>query len=122
MLSVYNDLGMAESLKYFIPQFVSKKRYDKVKSILFYALFSQIITSLVIASFFFFGAEYIAIHYFKTLAAKEALQVFAFFFIGINIFQTINSFFVAVQDTLYQKFSDLIRMLFIMISVLFIFF
>jgi hypothetical protein len=54
MISVYNDLGMTESLKHFIPQFVTEKRYDKVKSILFYALFAQITTSLLIASFFFF--------------------------------------------------------------------
>jgi len=45
---------MTESLKHFIPQFVTEKRYDKVKSILFYAFFSQIITSLFIAAFFFF--------------------------------------------------------------------
>jgi hypothetical protein len=45
---------MTESLKHFIPQFVTKKRYDKVKSILFYAFVSQIITSLFIAAFFFF--------------------------------------------------------------------
>jgi hypothetical protein len=40
---------MTESLKHFIPDFVAKKRYDKVKSILFYALFAQIFTSLIIA-------------------------------------------------------------------------
>jgi len=122
MLSAYNDLWMTESLKHFIPEFVTKKRYDKVKSILFYALFMQILTSLIIASFFFFGTDFIAEHYFKTDAAKDTLKIFAFFFIGTNIFQTINQFFLAVQNTFYLKLSDFIRTFFVMFSVLFIFF
>jgi Na+-driven multidrug efflux pump len=49
MISAYNDLGVTESMKHFIPQFVTEKRYDKVKAILFLALGLQIITSLLIA-------------------------------------------------------------------------
>jgi Na+-driven multidrug efflux pump len=72
---------MTESLNHFVPQFVTEKRYDKVKSILFYALFIQIITSIFIASFFYFGSEFIANTYFKSEAATEALKVFSLFFI-----------------------------------------
>ncbi len=122
MLSAYNDLWMTESLKHFIPEFVTKKRYDKVKSILFYALFVQILTSLIIASFFYFWADIIANNYFKTIEAKETLKVFAFFFIWINILTTINQFFMAVQDTFSNKISELIRIFFVMIFILFIFF
>ncbi len=121
LISTYNDLWMTESLKHFIPQYVAKKNYDKVKSILFYALFTQIITSILIASIFYFWADFIANNYFKTQTAKETLKIFAFFFIGINIFQTINNFFLAVQDTLYFKITEFLRMAFIMLSVLFIF-
>jgi len=121
-LSAYNDIWMTESLKHFIPQFVTEKRYDKVKSILFYAFFSQIFTSLIIACFFFFWADFIANNYFKNDAAKDVLKVFAFFFIWINIFQTISNFFMAVQNTFYVKIIDFIRMSFVMFSVLFVFF
>jgi O-antigen/teichoic acid export membrane protein len=54
MISAYNDLGMTESLKHYIPQFVTKKRYDKVKTLLFFALFIQITSSLIIAAIFYF--------------------------------------------------------------------
>jgi hypothetical protein len=54
MISAYNDLGMTESLKHYIPQFVSEKRYDKVKTLLFFAIFIQIISSLIIAAIFYF--------------------------------------------------------------------
>lgn len=121
IISAYNDLWMTESLNHFIPQFVTEKRYDKVKSILFYALFIQIITSVFIASFFYFWADFIANNYFKTAAAVETLKIFAFFFIWLNIFQTISQFFMAIQDTFTNKIAELFRMLFVLFSVLFIF-
>lgn len=122
LLSTYNDLGFTESLKYFVPKFITEKRNDKVKSVIFYALFAQIITSLFIALFFFFGADFIANNYFKSQQAKELLKIFAFFFIWINIFQTINNFFIAVQDTFSHKITEFFRMIFILFSVLFVFF
>lgn len=121
MISAYNDLGMAESLQYFLPKFISEKRYDKVKTLLFFAFFIQIITSLIVLVIFYFWSTFIAENYFKTIAAKETLQVFAFFFLWINIFQTLSQFFLAVQDTLAHKWSEFLRMCFIMWSVIFIF-
>lgn len=122
LLSTYNDLWFTESLKYFIPKFDTEKNNSKIKSVIFYALFVQIITSLFIALFFFFWADFIANNYFKSSEAKELLKVFAFFFIWINIFQTINNFFIAVQDTFSHKITEFFRMIFILFSVLFVFF
>jgi len=102
LLYTFNDLWMTESLNYFVPKFITKKRYDKVKSILFYAFFMQIATSIIIAFSFYFWADYIANNYFKTDTAKETLKVFAFYFIWINIFGTIWGFFNAIQDTFNQ--------------------
>ena len=122
LLSAYNDLWMSESLKFFIPKFIIEKRYDKVKSILFYAFFAQIITSIIIALFFFLWADFIANNYFKTNDAKETLKIFSFFFIWLNIIQTMSSFYMAIQNTFYERLVNLIRMTFVMIFVLFIFF
>ncbi len=121
MISAYNDLWMSESLKHYIPQFVAEKRYDKVKTLLFFAFIIQIITSLIVVIIFYFWSTFIAENYFKTLAAKETLQVFAFFFLGLNLFQTLSQFFLSIQDTLAHKWTEFLRMWFIMLSVLFIF-
>lgn len=122
LLAWYNDLWMSESLKYFIPKYTTEKKYDKVKSILLFALCIQIVTSILIASFFYFGADYIANNYFKSNDAKETLKIFAFFFLGLNFFQTISHFFLSVQDTFYNKFSDFLRILFILFCVLYVYF
>ena len=53
LISAFNDFWMTESLNHFIPKFVSQKRYDKVKTILFFAFSSQIITWIIIWLFFF---------------------------------------------------------------------
>lgn len=122
LISTYNDLWMTESLKYFIPKYIEEKKYSKVKSIIFYALFIQIITSLFIACMFWFWADYLASNYFKSEEASNILKVFALFFIWINIFQTLNNFFIAVQDTFSHKITELLRMWFILVFVIWVFF
>lgn len=118
LISAYNDLGVTESLNHFIPQFVTEKRYDKIKSILFFSFLAQIISWGTIAAFFYFGADLLAENYFRTEAAAHTLKVFAFFFLWINIFQIISTFFIAIQNTFYNKMIDFIRMSFILIFVI----
>ena len=122
LLSSFSDFWMAESLKYFIPKYTSKKSYSKIKSTLFYAFLTQLLTWITIALFMFFGAEFLAENYFKQDNAKEVLQIFCLFFLWINIFQVFNTFFLAIQNTFYNKITELIRIIFILISVLAIFF
>ena len=122
LLAAYNDMWLTDSMNYFIPKFVTEKRYDKVKSILSYALIIQMITWISITLFFFFWADYIANNYFKTNEASWILKIFSLFFLWINIFQIISTFFISIQNTFYNKVIDLIRMLFTLITVLYIYF
>ena len=122
LISAFNDFGMTESLNHFIPDFITKKRYDKVKSILVYAIIAQLSTWILIASFFFFWADFIAYNYFKTDEAIWILKVFAMYFLWINIFQINSTFFMSVQNTLYNKSIELFRMTFVLASILIIFF
>ena len=122
LLSSFNDFWMTESLNYFIPKFITEKKYDKVKSILAYAFLAQMTTWIIIAWFFFFWAEFLSIHYFKSEASKSIIQIFSLYFLGINIFQVFNGFFLVIQNTFYNKLNDLLRMLFILSFILSIFF
>ncbi len=122
LVSAYNDLGMSESIKYFLPKFITEKRYDKVKTILTFAFLIKMITWISIALFFFFWADFIANNYFKSLEAAKALKVFAFYFLWINIFQILSIFFISVQNTFANKISDFIKMIFILLCVLSLYF
>jgi len=111
MISAYNDFWMTESINHFVPKFVTEKRFDKVKSILLYALIAQMSTGISIALFFYFWADYISEHYFKSIAAAWSLKVFAFYFLGINVLQILTVFLQSIQNTFLQKSIELIRMI-----------
>lgn len=122
MLSAYNDLWMTESLHYFLPKYITDKQYDKVKSILTYALIAQISTWLTIASFFFFWADFVANNYFKAAEAADVLKVFALYFLGINMFQIILVFFLSIQNTFYNRIVAFFRLFFTLLSIVLILF
>jgi len=120
LLSSFNDFWMTESLKYFIPKYFTKNNYEKIKTIIAYAFFTQIITWLIITLILFFWADFLALHYFKSPDAKIVLQIFCLYFLWINIFQVFNNFFLTVQNTFYKKLTDFLRMFFIMLFIIFI--
>lgn len=120
LMSSFNDFWMTESLNHFIPKFYTEKRIDKIKSILAYAICIQLLTWVLLGLLFFFWSEFIAENYFKTEQAKWVLQVFCLFFIWINIFHVISTFFIAIQNTLYNKIIDFFRMLFSLIFVMWV--
>ena len=118
----FNDFWMTESLNKFIPQYIVNTDYSKIKSILIYAILTQLFTWVILALFFFFGADYIANNFFKNELATHTLKVFSLFFIWINIFQVITTFFMAIQNTFLTKIIELFRMWFILLFVLLIYF
>lgn len=117
MISAFNDMGMSESMNHFIPRFLTGKNYGKIKTILCYALIAQMTTWILIAALFFWGANVIANMYFHSPEAVEVLQVFALYFLWINVFQVLSMFFMSVQNTFLNKVIDLFRMSFSLISV-----
>lgn len=45
LISTYNDLGLTEALQYFLPHYLIDKDYKKAKSMLSFAMISQLISS-----------------------------------------------------------------------------
>jgi len=103
LLAGFNDLGMTESMNKFIPQFIKEKNYGRVKLLLATSITVQLVTSGIIFCIFFFGANYISVHFFKSEIAIEVLKIFSVFFIGLNLFQIISTFFMSIQNTFLNK-------------------
>lgn len=121
LLSSFNDLWMAESLNKFIPDFITKKRYDKVKSILLYSIIAQAITWWIIFILFYYWSEFLSIHYFHDIRSEKIVKIFAFYFLWTTFFHVIYVFFQAIQNTFLQKIIELIRMIFILGFTLYMF-
>jgi len=110
LLSVYNDLWLTESLSYFIPKYRIHKKYNQVKTIIFFSLWVQILTGIALALFLFFGADWLALHYFHNESVIQVLKYFSVYFLFINILQVLQSTFRAFQDMFMFKLSDFVKM------------
>lgn len=121
-LNVYNDLGLTESLQYFLPKFWIEKKYNWIKTIVWLSFLVQTATAVLIACGLRFGGERLANHYFHNPNAEIILKYFCLYFLGINIFQTLQSIFIAFQKTFDYQFVDFIRMRSIVCFTVFCFF
>ncbi|EKE29794.1 MAG: polysaccharide biosynthesis protein [uncultured bacterium (gcode 4)] len=111
LLTVYHDLWLTESLNFFLPKFIVENDYKRFKSVLAYAMLAQIPTSLIIGWLLYFWSDFLAINYFHTSKAAEVLRIFCLFFIWMNLYSIISTVYWASQNTKYQKWIELIRML-----------
>lgn len=109
LLNTYNDLGLTESLQYFLPRFLVKKQYNYVKTSIYLSLAAQIFTALIIAFILRFAAPWLATHYFHSENAVIALKYFCFYFLWINLFQTLQSIFISIQDTFSNQLIEFVR-------------
>ncbi len=109
LLNVYNDLWLTESLQYFLPRYRIKKQYDYAKTAIYLSLFVQVFTAAIIVVFIRLWAPRIAQHYLHSPGAETILKYFCFYFLGINILQTMQSVFIAFQDTFSYQLTELIR-------------
>lgn len=109
ILNTYNDLGLTESLQYFLPRFLIKKQYNYAKTSIYLSLAVQIFTAIIIACVLWFAAPWLATHYFHSESAIIALKYFCFYFLWINLFQTLQSIFISVQDTFSNQLIESAR-------------
>ena len=110
LISIYNDLWLTQSLKYFLPKYWINKQYDNFKTAIFLSLWIQILTWILIASLLFFWADFLSNHYFNNPNAANILKVFCLYFLWINIYQVIMTVYEAFQDVFQAKLIEFIRM------------
>jgi len=122
ILTNYNDLWFTESLQYFLPKFWINKNYNKFKTSIFLALWTQTFTAILIAFWLWFGADWLWNNYFHSLFAVDALKVFSLWFIVYNLFSTLENIFKSFQDTFVYKLVEFIRMWWIVLFTIIIFF
>jgi len=99
LLYSYNDLGLTESMQYFLPRYRLEGKKWQIKNTIWLSLLMQMITWIIIFSLLFFNAEWLAIHHFHEIAATNVIRIMSFYFLWYNLLQVSNSIFVAFQDT-----------------------
>ena len=102
-------------MNYFLPKFIVEKNYGRFKSLVFYSLLAQIITSLCIGGILFLASGSIAEHYFHSAAAKDIIQILCLFFLGMNLHNMSMTIFGVSQNTRIQKGTEFLRMVAILL-------
>lgn len=117
LLGTYNDLGLTEALNFFLPKFAVAKNYGKFRTAVLYAFLAQLITGTILGALFFFGADFLGTHYFKSAEAADILRVFCLFFFLSNFLHIGVTVFSSLQETKYQYFVNFIRSFFSLVFV-----
>ena len=121
-LYTYNDLGLTESLQYFIPRFYLKKEYNNIKATVWLSLWVQIATWFLIAAWLWFWSDWLAIHYFQSEHSALILKYFCVYFFLNNIFQVLQTIFSSFQRTFETQLIPFIQWVFILLFTIFCFF
>lgn len=122
LLSAYNDFGLTETLKYYLPKFWINKQIDYIKTAIYMSLWVQLFTWIMLWSLMYFGAWWLSVNYFQSPQALHILQIFGLYFFFINMIQVLWSIFLAFQNSFAQQLLDVCRMRFVAIlSIIFLF-
>ena len=99
LLACYNDLGLTESMCYFLPKYRLEWKKWQIKNTIWLSFFMQMITWIIIFCLLFFNAERLAIHHFHSIEATNVIKIMSFYFLWTNLIQVCNSIFTSFQDT-----------------------
>jgi stage V sporulation protein B len=117
LISMYNDLWLSDCLQYFIPHYETQKQKQRVFSLISFTFFFQFVTGIVIILALYFGAPWLAEHYFSTPTAVNLIHIFCRYFLFFNILQVTTNIFVAFQKPVYQNITEVVRTSVIIIAI-----
>jgi O-antigen/teichoic acid export membrane protein len=109
LLSVYSDMGMIESLNYYLPKYLVNKDYARAKGIFHFAIGVQICMTLFLTLVLYYGAIPLATYYFRSPQYTHIIEICSLFFIGLNILHIGTALFTVSQDTKMAKMADFVR-------------
>jgi len=96
--SVFRELGLNSTIAIFIPKFLHKKEFWRIKSSVYFVIFIQTIVSIfVIVPIILFSDE-IALAFFKTPLASLPLKLICISFLAGITFDALRSAYQGLQD------------------------
>lgn len=123
VLTMYNDLWLSHSLKYFLPIYYLNKKFWAMKTSFVITLFIQLSTAFAIILFlFWWWAEWLALHHFHSELALPMLRIMMWYFVGINLYEVLTIVMRSFQDVWNDNISYFLRMWSTTIVVVFFFF
>jgi O-antigen/teichoic acid export membrane protein len=122
LLTGYADLGMSESLYYFLPKYAVQKEYKHMKYILLITFLVHIISGIALSLFLYFWSTWLANSYFSNPEIVPLVQIAAFYFLWLSVMGFVLAVFGALQYVKFQKGIEMIRSIIMLIGTMILFF
>jgi stage V sporulation protein B len=113
LVGIFSDMGLTESLNYFLPKYLLKWDYARSKYLLWFVLVNQMIMSAIVSGALYLSAPWLASNFFHEPVALWVIQIMSLFFFGLHALQVITSFFASIQNVKIQKMIELLRAFFV---------
>lgn len=111
ILSSYNDLGLTESLNYFLPKYVLRNKWNEIKTILYINLVMQTISGLLLGVGVYFWEPWLSQQYFHHPEARIVLYSMIGFFFVSSFSAVASSILVSLQNIFWSKCIEFFRMI-----------
>src|SRR3989338_8274239 len=118
LIGLFKSLGFDKALAKFIPELLSKKDNDGIKSSIMYVTIIQLITNTIIIVLVYIFSDFLAASYFNSENASGILKLMAIAFFIDSFMQVIKTAFQGFKKMVYFAGIDLIRMLLIIAVIL----
>ncbi|MBT4022239.1 oligosaccharide flippase family protein [archaeon] len=92
------DLGLADSLVYFIPRFLIKNERSKIKSSILFTFKIQLIIGSIFYIFLLFISKGLAKFYFKDLRAQTLILILGLYYVLDGVVEILYKLFVGYRD------------------------
>ncbi|MFC1753813.1 flippase [Thermoproteota archaeon] len=118
LFMIFKDLGLNSALAKFIPEYLHKKDYSGVKSIVVSVFSIQTFFSLIVFILTFLLSDYIAEHFFHTPAASIVIKFIGLMFLLTPLENVFTHSFQGFQRMFLYASIEFMRMLVILLIII----
>jgi O-antigen/teichoic acid export membrane protein len=117
-LGVFIGLGTGDALVRYIPEFIAKKKHDKIKNAVIITIIVTIASMIVIGAGLLIFSDFLAEHYFKNSMAVPALFLFIIMMFVLNLKGILRWVYQAFQNMRLFSLIYLVENIFILMLLL----
>ncbi|MBT5274803.1 flippase [Candidatus Woesearchaeota archaeon] len=115
---MFRNIGMYHAFVKFIPEYVIKKQYGKIKSAIFFIFISQTLLSVIFISVIWYLSPFLAESYFKDPSSLWILRILSLYFFTSILFKLTGAYFRGFQNNFVAALIEPVKNLIILLSLI----
>jgi O-antigen/teichoic acid export membrane protein len=116
--NIFRDFGLSQTLAKFIPDFLVKKQYSKLKSAIYISLIFNLISSIIFVLVLLLLSKFLALNYFRNYAALPLIYYFCVYFIFASLYDVLTVCFLGFQSNKLYSLKLFFVNLFVFLGII----